>query len=845
MSYNFEMKNAVSLLSLLVLSLSFFILPAVAQKSEDNPFRRIEIFIGLTRPPQIKYPAPDSNIKNIQVFGRSSGIAYTRDTIFRTDDNGESWYKIKFPQGFSEIIGAVRFVDESYGLAILADERNLSLQLLETRDGGKHWTKTPVDVSPEVLQEADLGAIDLYFSEEKNQIGFRLKLASSSNFEREIYYNTIDGGQNWTHGYDLARPKTYEKNFITLKQFGDAFRDIERVKVENFDSASESIVVSTAPSHFNADDKRHSDWLLTAEGNCAENKIACTQTSRIYKVIGELEGGKSFLSIKEITPPEIKELSAREKKTAESEASKSISAPGGSTRLSLNRGFDKCTAANAAQMQTWWNNSPFYDANIYISGRNRGCSQPQLTATWVNQVSSMGWGLIPTVVGFQAPCSACASCQKHSSDAALAEQQGRGEADIAIADANNLGLTQGTILYYDMERYDDLSGTGACSTPVKSFLKGWTDRLKEQGYVSGVYGSPTNANGDWVNIPEPSRMDVVWMARWNNVMSVWGVAPLADSVWTNHQRIHQWLGPRDETWGGVTFNIDNNISDAPVAALTIARNKTADFDGDGKTDVSVWRPDTGVWYIANSSNASYTIQGFGLSTDLLAPADFDGDGKTDLAVFRPSDGVWHIYSRSIYRSFQWGANGDIPVPADYNGDGYADLAVFRPSNGVWYIWNSSGSPNPFRAEQFGLNGDKPVVGDYDGDGKADLAVFRPTDGNWYLLRSSNGFTSINFGLTGDKPAQADYDGDGKTDLGIFRDGTWYLSQTTAGNSATQFGLTGDLPATGDFDGDNKSDIAVFRPSNGVWYVQQTTNGFTAVQFGINGDRPISNAYLPQ
>ena len=81
--------------------------------------------------------------------------------------------------------------------------------------------------------------------------------------------------------------------------------------------------------------------------------------------------------------------------------------------------------------------------NIYISGRNRGCAQPQLTAAWVNQVSAMGWGLITTIVGYQAPCSVCASCQKHSFDAGVAETQGRAEADIAITDANNLGLTQG------------------------------------------------------------------------------------------------------------------------------------------------------------------------------------------------------------------------------------------------------------------------------------------------------------------------------------------------------------------------------------------------------------------
>ncbi|MEJ7698053.1 MAG: glycoside hydrolase domain-containing protein [Pyrinomonadaceae bacterium] len=91
---------------------------------------------------------------------------------------------------------------------------------------------------------------------------------------------------------------------------------------------------------------------------------------------------------------------------------------------------------------------------------------------------------------------------KHSSDPAIAETQGRGEADIAIIDANNLGLTRGTVLYYDMERYDETERHASLSAlAVKAFLKGWTDRLKEKGYISGVYGSPTNAVNDWTQIP--------------------------------------------------------------------------------------------------------------------------------------------------------------------------------------------------------------------------------------------------------------------------------------------------------------------------------------------------------
>ena len=786
------MKNVRFLIFLLVLSVTPFF-SVKAQTLNDNPFKNLEIITALQRPPQQQ---PSSQIKDIQVFGEQSGIAFTRDALFRTDDNGATWREIALPKSFREKISFVFFENENAVIAILADSKNARLELAKTDDGGNYWAKTSIELRNEDLREADLESASLGVYE-NGDLTLSLRAPTSSNFVRQIIYESSNGGQSWDF-----RQRTAEIR-----------RDQE------------------SPA-----EKLSGSWSLKVEGNCAGAKSGCVQESKIIRETNE------------ITPPQIVNLARIEKENARLSARDSIFAapPGGSTRISLNRGFDKCTAAPVSQMQTWWNTSPFYDSNIYISGRNRACSQAQLTAAWVNQVSAMGWGLIPTIVGYQAPCSICASCQKHSSDAAIAETQGRGEADIAITDAANLGLTQGTVLYYDMERYDETSATPNCRVSVNAFLKGWTDRLKEQNYISGVYGSPFNANADWINIPLPSRMDAVWLARWNNVMSVWGVAPLPDTFWTNHQRIHQWLGPRNETWGGVTFNIDNNISDAPVAGAAIARNKTADFDGDGKTDVSVFRPDSGIWYVLNSSNAGFSGVAFGIGTDILAPGDYDGDGKTDTAVFRPADGVWYFLNKAgILTSRPFGTNGDIPVPADYNGDGKTDVAVFRPSNGTWYIANSD-SLGTFNFVQFGASGDKPVTGDYDGDGKADIAVFRPSNGSWYVLRSSDGtFFGAAFGASTDQPAQGDFDGDGKTDFAVFRNGTWYLQQTTNGFSAVQFGASGDLPVTGDYDGDNKADVAVFRPSNGAWYLLRSSLGFTGIGFGASADKPIPNAYLPQ
>ncbi|MFN2391630.1 MAG: glycoside hydrolase domain-containing protein [Pyrinomonadaceae bacterium] len=740
-----------------------------------------------------------SQLKAIHVFGEKSGIAYTKVELWQTDNNGESWRKIKLPRNVFQTISTAYFLDEMQGAVILTDGK--SLELVKTNNGGQTWDKNSIAVRQEDLSEADLENAVLEYTDQYNLL-IRLRLPTSSNFTGEILYRTRDGGMTW--------------EFID-RSISKRDSDVETEKT--------------------------SRWTLKFEGNCEGYKIGCFNETKI------------FFGTKEITPPEIKELNRLKKENAKTQAQNTMSAPGGSTRISMNRGFDKCTAAPVNQMQIWWDTSPFYDSNIYISGRNRGCSQPQLTRAWVEQVSGMGWGLIPTIVGYQAPCSVCTNCQKHSTDPAEAETQGRGEADISIADANNLGLTQGTVLYYDMERYDNPSGTTACGMAVRSFLKGWTDRLHEQGYISGVYGSPTNAVGDWIHIPAASRMDAVWLARWDNVPSVWYYAPpsppIPDGFWMNHQRIKQWQAPHNETWGGVTFNIDGNIADGPVAGVRAARNKPADFDGDGKSDISVFRPESGVWYWLGSTNNSFGALNFGLSSDIIAPGDYDGDGRTDFAVFRPETGVWYEYSynparanATVFRNRQFGASGDIPVASDYDGDGITDLAVFR--GGVWYITNSFDPRNPnLRVEQFGMSGDLPVLGDYDGDGRSDLAVYRPSNGTWNLMRSSQGFTGISFGISSDKPVPADYDGDGKTDVAVYRDGIWYLLRSQQGFTAIQFGAATDVPLIGDYDGDNKADFAVFRPSNGVWYVWQTQSGFNFVQFGNGTDKPVPGAYLPQ
>jgi hypothetical protein len=232
------------------------------------------------------------------------------------------------------------------------------------------------------------------------------------------------------------------------------------------------------------------------------------------------------------------------------------SAPGG---VFTGLGFDTCQTPSQTTM-TGWLQSPFRAAGIYIGGANMACSQPNLTATWVSAQTVAGWHIVPIYVGLQAPANSC-GCAPISTAAAAA--QGSAAATDAVTSAEAIGIGPGNPIYDDMEAYNR---TVTNTTAVLAYLGAWTATLHADGYVSGVYSSDSSGILDLVaqygtTFAEP---DDLWVANWNGAQStVDANVPAAD--WANHQRLHQYRGGHDDTYGGAQLNVDSDYVDAATA----------------------------------------------------------------------------------------------------------------------------------------------------------------------------------------------------------------------------------------------------------------------------------------
>jgi hypothetical protein len=363
------------------------------------------------------------------------------------------------------------------------------------------------------------------------------------------------------------------------------------------------------------------------------------------------------------------------------------------------RGFDSCAAPSAASM-TRWLASPYRAIGIYIGGVNRGCSQASLTPGWLTAIRSAGWHYFPFYVGLQA------SCVDASGDATInpadAASEGRAAAQDAVTQAQDLGIPRGTPLIYDMEGYS------GCGAEVTTFLSAWDSELHALGYSAGVYESFSNV-GDLVSaagrITEP---DVIHYADWDGQATTQS-SYMPSGMWTSHQRLHQYQGGHNETWGGVTVNIDNDQLDVNLGGAATAIPARPAF----RIAVGMNANGSAEWF-ARAANGT-------LLHDYQHPAgtpgwsrtqpvgDSPGNIASNPAVTADADGALTLFARSsagqIVHAWQqagapdnweWGG----PVGGGSPGTAVLDPAAIRTPGGAVevFVTDSGGSVATSRQE---------------------------------------------------------------------------------------------------------------------------------------------------
>lgn len=487
------------------------------------------------------------------VVQRMTSSAFSAGVLFRTADGGNTWLRAELPGG-----NPVYFATSELGWTTAGP---LGDQLYRSTDGGRNWSRQFVSADT-----ASAGSVVRYqlpvFDNPRD--GVLPVVVNSETDARVAYYVTADGGESWQSAVSVpiepgvAGGARIPLSVLSSRRWlqasasgGGRMLDVADGQVitarANRDGRAADIVALDMATPA-------SGWAELRSGTCAQLADGQRLCTRQAALLHTGDGGQTWQPLA---------LPSASGTTAPQTPAE--------TKLAAGQGFDACTPGTLTEMATWFATSPYTVVNLYIGGSSLYSGCTLLTPSFVTALAEQGWTFIPTWVGPQAPCTTLTT-PTFPTNTVQAQSAGIAEANVAVDRAAALGLTlpdkSATIIYYDMEYFN--GGDAPCREAAKAFISGWSGQLRARASMAGVY-AVSSVMSDYsaiANVP-----DDVWMAQWtlgstySPTASVWNVPYMSNSVWVNHQRLHQYNGGHDETWGGVTLNVDSDVLDARVAAL--------------------------------------------------------------------------------------------------------------------------------------------------------------------------------------------------------------------------------------------------------------------------------------
>lgn len=483
------------------------------------------------------------------VVRQATSSNFNQGTLFGTRDGGVSWQRLALPGG-----EPVYFLSDVIGWTAGGPHGDAWRR---SDDGGHTWTVVALPYA----DDAGRGArrhYSPYFTTDRLH-GVVVVTTSTPGGQHVAWYATADGGATWATVTDFPAALATTSNVTHL----DAAAWLMATTGQSLLHPATAAPFFANPTLTTPDLTLATLAMRTPDDGWAADMGGMT-------LLRTQDGGQSW---------QVRLVGAADRMAPATQLTRPGRVDGASAEIE-NRtarlaapGFDKCELASEEELRRWIVESPYRAVNLYIGGALRACANTTLDARMLATLTAQGWTFIPTWVGPQAPCTEYS--QKFDLDPAIAFAQGRSEAEQALVVASQLALADangaGTVIYYDLEAYD--GENRACVEAARAFVAGWTQRLQESSSYAGLYAlacnPPISRYADTTSAP-----DAVWFAAWTRpsfdpAMTVWNIPStcLPPTVWNQQQRIRQYTGSHDETWGGVTLEIDSNVLDGIVADL--------------------------------------------------------------------------------------------------------------------------------------------------------------------------------------------------------------------------------------------------------------------------------------